>query len=111
MNEIKRIPKNYRGKLPTGRSLKQLLPKALMGIQQKQKMRPDLILAAWEEVVGAQIASMSKAVRFSENMLFVKVRNSSLLHVLDQYEKKRLIQEMRRRFPDAQLKTIIFRIG
>ena len=111
MKDEARIPKFYNGIKPTGRSLNQLMPKVLQGIQEKQALRPDLIVKAWEDIVGEKIAAMSRAVKFDEGTLFVKVQSSSLLGILQQYEKKRLIGELKKRFPSAGVRNIIFRIG
>ncbi len=111
MKDEARIPKFYNGIKPTGRSLNQLIPKVLQGIQDKQALRPDLIVKAWGSIVGDKIAAMSRAIKFDEGTLFVNVQSSTLLGILQQYEKKRLIGELRKRFPSAGVKNIIFRIG
>ena len=108
---VRRIPKFYNGKQPTGRSLKELLPQVLRGISRVHAQRPDLIVAGWVDVVGPKIAGMTTAVKFTGGTLLVKVQSSTLLNVLEQYEKTRLISELKRRFPKAGLKNIIFRIG
>lgn len=108
---LRRIPKYYDGKQPTGRSLKELLPRVLRGISQVHAQRPDLIVAGWADIVGPKIAGMTTAVKFTGGTLLVKVQSSTLLNVLEQYEKVRLIGEVKRRFPKAGLKNIIFRIG
>ena len=106
-----RIPRNYRGNLPTGRGLSTLLPKVLRGIQRKHQLRPDLVVASWKALVGPQISGMSKAQKFEGGKLFVKVKNSSLLSVLSTYEKERLLALLQKKFPAANIKEIIFRIG
>ena len=111
MKDNARIPKNYKGIQPTGRSLSSLLPKVLEGINQTHALRPDLVLAAWPELVGEKIAKLSKAVKFEGGCLLVKVKSSTLLNILQQYEKKRLIGALKKQFPDAGIKNIIFRIG
>ena len=111
MKDEARIPKFYNGIKPTGRSLNQLLPKVLQGISDKQALRPDLIVKAWKSIVGDKIAAMSRAVKFEEGTLLVKVQSSTLLNLLQQYEKQRLIGEFKKRFPSAGVRNIIFRIG
>ncbi|MCB1108233.1 MAG: DUF721 domain-containing protein [Chlamydiia bacterium] len=111
MKDEQRVPRSYNGIKPTGRSLNELLPKVLLKIQGKQALRPDLIVKAWDGIVGEKIAAMSRAVKFDEGTLFVKVQSSTLLGILQQYEKQRLIGELRKRFPNAGVKNIIFRIG
>lgn len=108
---MKRIPKNYDGIEPTGKQLKQLLPSLLKNIGEAYKDRPDLILAAWPKVIGEKLAQMTQAVSFSEGVLVVKVKNSTLYSLLAQHEKARLLNSLREQFPSVIIHNIIFRIG
>ena len=96
---------------PTSRHLKHLLPKFLKAIGKRHEERPDLILAAWETLIGPRLAPMTKAVSFIDGFLNVKVRNSSLLSLLAQHERKRLLKELRQKFPNATIRNIRFFIG
>ena len=69
------------------------------------------ILDAWSKIAGPKISEMAKAVSFDSQVLIVKVESSTLLELLNLYEKKRLLGEMRRQFPKVPFKNIIFRIG
>lgn len=95
---------------PTGTSLQRLLPKVLEGIGRAQELRPDLILAAWPEVIGAKLAPMTRAVSFESGVLYVKVKNAPLNSVLVQ-EKFRLLKGLQEKFPKVDIRNIIFRIG
>ena len=95
---------------PTGRSLKQLLPKMLEEIATVQKMRPDLILTAWPEIIGPKFAPMTEAVSFVQGVLSVKVKNATLHSLLAQ-EKFRLVKRLQEKFPRIEIRNIIFRIG
>jgi len=108
---LHRIPKNYDGKRPTGRLIRQLLPHVLHSIGRVYKERPDLVLLAWADLVGEKIAPMTQAISFREGILLVKVKNSTLLSLLVQYEKKRLLKQLRKKFPSTEILDIIFRIG
>lgn len=108
---LRRTPKFYRGKEPTGRTLEQLLPRVMQGLEKTHQLRPDLVCKGWADVVGPKIAPMTKAVSFINGTLHVKVKGSTLLHLLVTYEKARLVTEMQKRFPDAKLENITFRIG
>lgn len=107
----KRLPRHYDGPLPTSRHIRQLLPRLLEDIGRKVDDRPDLILAAWPEVVGAELAPMARAVSFIEGVLTVHVSNSTLYSLLSQNDKPRLIKNLRDRFPNTMIKTIWFRLG
>ena len=76
-----------------------------------QKDRPDLIVSAWQEIIGEKFAPMAKAIGFENGILTVKVSNSTLYSLLAQHEKKRLLQMLRKKFPSIEIKTIHFRIG
>lgn len=107
----RRKPKNYDGTELTTRKMTDLLPQVLARVSEVYKDRPDLVLSAWSEVVGPQLSKMTQAVSFTEGVLAVKVKNSSLLSLLSQYEKTRLLQNLRQKFPKIAIHTIQFRIG
>lgn len=96
---------------PTGKKLRELLPKVLSEISKSYQERPDLVLAAWSEVIGEKMAPMTQAVSFCEGILKVLVKNSALYSLLVQHEKGRLLKELRKRFPNSPINNIIFRIG
>lgn len=106
-----RHPRYYDGPSLTTRHLRQLLPRFLESVGNKLKERPDLILAAWPEVIGAQLSSMTQALSFIDGVLTVKVNNSTLYSLLTQNDKPRLIQNLRDKFPQTLIKTIYFRLG
>jgi hypothetical protein len=95
----------------TTKSLRSLLPGVLQGITATVQQRPDLILAAWSSLIGERLAPMTEAVSFREGILTVKVRNSSLLSLLTQCERPRLLKNLRSRFPEAEIRNIRFCIG
>lgn len=88
-----------------------ILPKLLAEVGRKAANRPDIILAAWPDVIGACLAPMTKALAFTEGVLVVKVNNSTLHSLLVQHEKGKLIRALKKRFPRVGLKDIRFRIG
>jgi hypothetical protein len=96
---------------PTTKSLRQILPGVLKKIGKKYEERPDLILAAWPLLVGERIASMTTATTFVEGILTIKVKNSSLLSLLAQHERPRLLRELKAQFPNAKIRNIRFCIG
>jgi hypothetical protein len=95
----------------TNKLLVNLLPKMLEQIAAMQKDRPDLIVSAWQEIIGEKFSPMAKAIGFENGILMVKVSNSTLYSLLAQHEKKRLLQMLRKKFPSIEIKTIHFRIG
>lgn len=95
----------------TNKQIKDLLPGVLKEIDERQRERPDLILAAWPELVGNKLAPMAKATAFVSGILIVKVNNSTLYSLLKTQERERLLLKLRERFPAAYIKNIDFRIG
>jgi len=110
-NPTKRHPSYYDGTSTTTRHICQLLPRFLENIGRKFEERPDLVLAAWPEVIGSQLAPMTQAISFSEGVLTVRVNNSTLYSLLTQNDKPRLIKNLRDKFPATPIKTIFFRLG
>ncbi|MBA3722377.1 MAG: DUF721 domain-containing protein [Parachlamydiaceae bacterium] len=107
----RRTPKNYDGTESTTHRVCDLLPSVLSKIGDVYNQRPDLVLAAWPAVIGPKLASMTQAVSFSEGILVVKVKNSTLHSLLSQNDKPRIVNILRQKFPKVQIKNIYFRIG
>lgn len=95
----------------TSKPIQGVLTNYLKGIKKSFDDRPDLILNAWPELVGASLAPMTQAISFLNGILTVQVSNSSLLSLLSQQEKPRLLNLLRGRFPGSHIQNIVFRIG
>lgn len=106
-----RTPKNYDGTALTSHTLNNILPRVLANIAEVNKDRPDLILAAWPDIIGPKLSSMTQAVCFIDGFLTVKVKNSTFYSFLNQHEKPRLLAILRQKFPKVEIKTILFKIG
>jgi hypothetical protein len=98
------------GKL-TNKHLKDLLPSVMQEIDDRRNERPDLILAGWGQVIDEKWRPMTQAISFEKGVLVVKVGNAALYSLLVQQEKNRLIKKLQEKFPEVELKNIIFRIG
>lgn len=108
---IKRTPRNYDGNEPTGKRIGDILPGILSNLSGKFKDQPHLILEAWPEIVGEKVSRFSRAVCFKEGTLEVHVKNSSLLSLLVEHEKNRLLAQLKKRFPKVRIQDIFFKIG
>lgn len=108
---FQRRPKNYDGNGVTSRHLRDLMPNVLGKITESFSDRPDLVLAAWPDIIGTHLAPMTQAVSFVDGILLVKVKNSSLYSLLSTREKGRLIQALKAKFPKVFIKTIFFKMG
>ncbi len=95
----------------TSLRLGEILPTVLRHIGRKYEKRADLIIAAWPEIIGAHLSSMTEAVLFEEGLLYVKVNNSTLHSVLNQVYRARIVRSLRDKFPGTEIKNVIFRIG
>lgn len=108
---LRRTPKNYDGTQTTTHRVHDLLPLVLDKIGEAYQDRPDLILAAWPDVIGAKLASMTKAVSFDRGVLVVKVKNSTLYSLLKQHDKEKVLHKLRGMFPKVEINNIYFQIG
>lgn len=106
-----RTPKGYDGTKPTTKKMEDVLPNVLAFVEKAFADRPDLILAAWPDILGSKFASMTRAESFVEGLLTVRVANSTLLSLLSQYEKPKLLAKLKERFPSAHIEQLIFKIG
>lgn len=91
--------------------MRDLLPKVLGQIGALHRDRPDLVVAAWPEIIGEKLGPMTQAVGFEKGVLTVKVRNSTLYSLLSQHERGRLLKCLREKFPSIEIKNISFRVG
>jgi hypothetical protein len=107
----RRTPKNYDGTGITTRRVGEVLPAVLAKLGGAFKDRPDLILASWPEIIGPKLASMTHAESFKDGILIVKVKNSTLHSLLNQYEKSKVLASLRQKFPKVNIINVIFRIS
>ena len=108
---LPRTPRNYDGTDLTVKELSQILPSALEKMGANFKMRPDLVLAAWPELIGEKLLPMTQAISFIDGILTVKVKNSSLYSLLTQHEKPKLIKALQAKFPSVMIRNIVFKLG
>ena len=67
------------------------------------------ITEAWQRAVGPKLAPMTCVQDFYKGELSVLVKSSTLYTMFVQYEKSRLLELLRRDFP--QVKNIVFKMG
>jgi hypothetical protein len=94
----------------TSSQLRDLLPRFLSTLGEKYHDRPAVVCESWPQIVGEKIAKMTRAWKFHEGILHVTVQNSTLLSLLSQYDKPRLIAKLRAHFPQVEIKTVVFRL-
>jgi hypothetical protein len=99
-------------KLKRGGSNKKAADLALAFVH---KLKPEEVSAlsritpAWEKAVGPKLAPLAVVQDFQRGELLVLVKSSTLYTMFVQYEKSRLLELLRRDFP--QVKNIVFKMG
>lgn len=107
----RRTPKGYNGTKTTTRQVKDLLFSYMSDLHTVHEVRGDLIVAVWPEIVGAKIAMYAQAIAFTDEILTVKVKNSTLYSILRQNDKPKLLAALRAKFPSVRIRDIYFRLG
>lgn len=101
----------YDGTQVTTQQLSTLLSKAIDGLRAAQGQKPELVMGAWPEVIGPTLAAMTQPLSFSDGVLVVKVRNSTLHSLLSRHDKPRILKQLRQKFSQITIRNIIFRMG
>ncbi|MFN0065500.1 MAG: DUF721 domain-containing protein [Chlamydiales bacterium] len=109
MNRRRLSKKGHTPELTT-HHIVEILPKVLRSISKVYQDRPDLLLQAWPAVVGERLAPMTRAVSFNDGFLLVHVKNSTLYSLLSTTDKPRIIKSLREKFPQTNIKSVIFRL-
>lgn len=103
---------SYNGTKLTSQKLADLLPNVIAKVEAKYNGKPQVILEEWPKIVGPEIAPMTRAERFDDGVLYVKVKNSTLLSLLNSpHDKKRLIEALKNKLSGISIRNIVFRIG
>lgn len=111
MKTHKRTPKDYDGLNPTGQKMETLLPEILDEISKKQQQSIFVIEKVWNELVGSKIAELTRLADFQNGVLFIKVKNATLLSILSSQEKGRLMQNLMNKLPNIHFKNLVFQFG
>lgn len=107
-----RTPVGYNGTAVPTRKLQDFLPQVLQNLQSRYKGNPQLVLDIWPKIIGENLAPMTRAVRFEEGVLYVHVKNSTLLQLLNTpVDKQKLVKNIRQNVPAINITNIVFRIG
>lgn len=88
-----------------------VLAQFLAQLAQQQERYGEQILLAWPELIGKQLSPMTRAISFIDGVLLVKVQNATLYSLLSQYERPKLLNALKKRFPHAEIRALLFRIG
>lgn len=107
----KRTPRNYEGVKVTNKSLTERLPEILAKIERTHLKSSKSVLESWGGIIGENFAPMTKAVSLDNGILLIKVKSSSLLNVLCQYEKGKLLEKVQEKFSKDIVRDIVFKFG
>ncbi|WP_243029987.1 DUF721 domain-containing protein [Thermus altitudinis] len=89
--------------------LKEVIPEALKKAGGKEKLKRGLVLAAWREVVGKELARLSEPLALEGGVLTVRVADPVTAHQLT-YSRLALVRRYEERFPGA-VREIRFVVG
>jgi predicted nucleic acid-binding Zn ribbon protein len=67
------------------------------------------VYSAWEEVVGKEIGTHTRAAGFRRHKLYIDVDSSAHLHELRSFHKAHLLKDLRERVPSILIQDIVFR--
>jgi predicted nucleic acid-binding Zn ribbon protein len=71
----------------------------------------DQLAAAWESVVGAPNASMSRPVSLKKGELIVAVAQPALKYTFERFHAREILTRLQERFGTATVRVIRFRTG
>ena len=103
-----RTPRNFDGTRSPGVKIGELLPEVLAGIGRKSEIPLEAVFGEWKLLLGEKMAGMTQPVSFTDGVLTVIVKSSTLYSLLRAHEKPRLLRKLQEKF---QVKDLVFKIG
>lgn len=91
-------------------SIEKLLTKTLKKLPNAKQIKGQMLIDAWPEVVGLQIAAKAKAIMFENGVLFVWVRDSVWAQHLS-LQKKQIISSLNKYVKTNILTNIRYQVG
>ena len=107
----KRRFRGYDGTGTTTFTMRDVVPGVLEKIRSESTSPLHFLRAFWPQVIGPQFASMTELKAFDDGVLHITVNSASLLSLLSQYEKGRLLRELKSHFPNVVIRDLYFRRG
>lgn len=93
----------------TIKPVSQYLAKYLRRVQISLSNQVPSIIRHWEDIVGEDLASMSKVIGIRDQVLLISVANSSIYAILQRQDKKdAILTKVRQCVPSAKIKKIQF---
>lgn len=103
----KRTPRNYDGTYVPSKQLRDLLPNFMAELPQKKGDSRQEISKEWAIILGEKMSVMTEVASFSDGVLTVKVKSSTLYSLLCQHEKPRLLGLLQKKFSIREIKLRI----
>ena len=91
-------------------ALKDIVPEVLRGLKPRRRDM-EVVVSAWEEVVGAQTAARTRVVRFVGGVVTLEVASSALKHDLLTFRKNQLLDGLRERLSGVDIRDLKCRVG
>jgi predicted nucleic acid-binding Zn ribbon protein len=88
-----------------------LLPKLMLKLGLKDRLRESEVIDAWSSIVGEFIAGHSAPVALRERVLYVRVLQPSLHYELERVVKTEILRKLKQRFGARTIRDIRFRVG
>lgn len=88
-----------------------LLGNLLRNFQSDFSMQDESVEQMWEKVSHPTVFAQTKAVNLDRGVLTVAVKNSTLYSLLSIYEKKKLVEDFNKHFPERKILDIHFKMG
>ncbi len=100
LRNIKQQPSRYNAKT-IGTVMRRLMSQRGYG----QTELADALSENWKKCAGDRIASVTRPGKISRGVLYVHADNSAVLQELN-FEKKRILNELKKRVPELKLKDL-----
>ncbi|MBU6446703.1 MAG: DUF721 domain-containing protein, partial [Verrucomicrobia bacterium] len=99
---------NYSGTENPVKKAADLLPDILCELGKKSRDPSAEIFRYWQSLMGEKMAPYTEPMSFIEEVLTVKVKNSTLYSLLAGPEKRRLLKKLQEKF---SIRNLVFRVG
>jgi hypothetical protein len=93
------------------RHLKDLVGGALLELEGQRTSRPDLVLAAWQEIIPEAWQRLTEATSFEKGVVVIKVKNGALYQLLAVQPQHQLLKKLQEKAPNVAIKSFKFLIG
>ncbi len=103
-----RTRRNYFGTENPVKNMTELLPELLGDLERKTKDQRADIFQYWLDLMGEKMANLTEPVSFSDGVLTVKVKSSTLYSLLAVHERGRLLAKLQEKF---SIRNLVFRVG